>query len=102
MTALDDIRDLVQHVADGHFTVAEALDALRTAGRNPNAEHLEEAVALTQTLDGLRGGSVDPLHFLDAEPKIGFDSWQVAVDQAAAGLAFALAQLGRKPEAARS
>lgn len=98
MTPLDSIRDLVNAVVDGHFTEAEALDALRVAGRNPNPEALEDAVTLTQARDGLIGGSVDPLEFLGVGPAIGFDSFEAAVTQADAGIVWAVAHLAQRPK----
>lgn len=95
--SLAPVEGIVATLAEGTITTGQALAQLRARGLNADAMHLADAVRAFSDRDGLAGGLIDPLDYLEAEPIVGVDWLQHAINKAEADLAFALGQLAKRP-----
>lgn len=95
--ALTAVEGIVATLAEGTITTGQALAQLRARGHNPDAMALADAVQSFTDRDGLAGGLIDPLDYLETAPTVGVDWQQHAINKVEADLEFALRQLAKRP-----
>lgn len=90
------VLDIVVDVAEDLIGHAEGLAILRARGYVADPDALTDAVTAHIEVDGLISGYLDPLAYLDNEPRPGLHAIEVAVDRATTDLDRCLQVLGRR------
>lgn len=93
--ALDPVEQIVQDVTEHRYSAGQALGILRRRGLTPNMVALLDACDALHARDGLAGGLIDPLDWLEADPRTGLHALDVAIARAEDQLEQALRVLAR-------